>query len=93
MGATGGKGGAIVVSLNQDRHGFQECGLLRGQVFLGPVHQMFHGGDHMVVLLLGLNGFDDNAIREPGVFLGIDSQRHTYHGRIMGPICSPAQAA
>jgi hypothetical protein len=28
----------------------------------------------MVVLFLGLDGFDNNAIREPGVFLEIDGQ-------------------
>jgi len=33
------------------------------------VHQAFHGGDHPIVLFLGLNGLDDNAIRQPGVLL------------------------
>ena len=42
----------------------------QGQVDLAFVHQLFHGGNHVVVLFLGFDGFDDNAIREPGIFLG-----------------------
>ena len=50
------------------------CGFLRGQAVLALADQLFHGGNYMVVLFLGLDGFDDNAIREPGVFFGIDGQ-------------------
>jgi hypothetical protein len=46
--------------------------------------QMFDGCDHTVVFLLRLDGFDDNAIREPGAFLGIDRYRSSCHGPIMG---------
>src|ERR1019366_2437995 len=77
---------AIVVSLHQYRHGFQKRGLLRGQAVLALVDQLSHGGNHMVVLFLGLDGFDDNAIREPGVFLGVDGQcsAHDFHAPIPG---------
>jgi hypothetical protein len=32
--------------------------------------QLFDGGSHIVVLFLGFDGFDENAIRKPGVFPG-----------------------
>jgi hypothetical protein len=32
--------------------------------------KLFHGGNYTVVLFLGLDGFDNNAIREPGIFFG-----------------------
>src|SRR5271165_7329465 len=65
---------AIVVSLNQNRHGFEQCGLLRRHTALAFVHQVFHGGNHAIILILGLDGFDQDAIREPGIFLAVDSQ-------------------
>jgi hypothetical protein len=43
----------------------------------------------MVVLFLGLDGFDDNAIREPGVFFGIDGQcsTHDFHAPFTYSLC------
>src|ERR1039457_4714415 len=83
----------IIVGLDQYRHGFQECGLLRGQAVLALVDQLFHGDNHMVVLFLGLDGFDDNAIRQPGVFLGVDGQcsAHDFHAPFTYSLCVTMQ--
>jgi hypothetical protein len=54
---------AIVVSLDQYRHGFQQGGLLRGQVVFTLVDQLLHGGNHMIVFFLGIDSFDDDTIR------------------------------
>src|ERR1017187_7601444 len=80
---------AIIVSLDQYRHSFEECGLLRAQAVLALVDQLFHCGNHTVVLFLGLDGFDDNAIREPGVFLGVDGQcsAHSFHAPLSYSLC------
>src|ERR1035438_4163383 len=79
----------IIVSLHQYRHGFHERGLLRRQAVLALVDQLFHGGNHMVVLFLGLDGLDDNAIREPGVFFGVDGQcsAHDFHAPFTYSLC------
>src|ERR1017187_7804295 len=84
---------AIVVRLDQYRHGFQECGLLRGQAVLALVEQLFHGGNHMVVLFLGLDGFDDDAIGEPGVFFRVDGQcsAHDFHAPFIYSLCVTMQ--
>jgi hypothetical protein len=36
----------VIVSLDQDRHGFQKCRFLRGQAALAFFDQLFHGGYH-----------------------------------------------
>src|SRR5471030_105546 len=43
----------------------------------------------MVVLFLGLNGFDGNAIREPGVFFVVDGQcsAHNFHAPFTYSLC------
>src|ERR1019366_7278578 len=79
----------IIVSLHQYRHGFHERGLLRGQAVLALVDQLFHGGNHMVVLFLGLDRLDHNAIREPGVFLGVHGHcsAHDFHAAFTYSLC------
>src|ERR1035438_10505502 len=79
----------IIVSLHQYRHGFHERGLLRRQAVLALVDQLFHGGNHMVVLFLGLDRLDDNAIREPGVFFGVDGHcsAHDFHAPFTYSLC------
>src|ERR1035441_521382 len=80
---------AIIVSLDQYRHGFEECGLLRAQAVLALVDQLFHCGNHTVVLFLGLDGLDNNAIREPGVFFRVDGQcsAHDFHAPFIYSLC------
>src|SRR5258708_2885873 len=79
----------IIVSLDQYRHGFQECGFLRGQALLALVHQLLHRGNHMVVLFLSIDGFDDDAVCEPGVFLWVDGQcsAHDFHAPFTYSLC------
>ena len=47
---------AIIVSLDQDRHRFQQCRLLRRQPVLAFVHQLFHRPNHPVIFFLRLDG-------------------------------------
>jgi len=52
---------AIIVSSDRHRHGFQQCGLLRGQVLPAFGHHVSNGRNHAAVLFLGPGGFDDSV--------------------------------
>src|ERR1019366_4757585 len=88
-----GRGGqrvvAVVVGLNQDGEGLQQRRFLDGQIVLALVHEFLHGGNHPVVLFLGLDGFDDDAIRQTDVLLSVDYQRraHAFHTPFTYSLC------
>ena len=54
---------SIIVSLDQDREGFQQC------LSFALFHQPFHGSDHLVILFLGLNGLTRTRFAKRAYFV------------------------
>jgi hypothetical protein len=64
---------AVVMGLNQNSHGFQQCRFLWGQTVLAFVHQLLHCGYHSVIFLFGLDSLEHDAIGQANVFLAVQS--------------------